>query len=246
MLDRFSDQASLYARYRIDYPAALYEWLLLRVSGRSHAWDCATGNGQVALVLAGHFAQVTATDISAAQLAEAPRQPNITYQLAPAEHAPLADAAVDLVTVGQAVHWFEPGAFNREVLRVLRPGGVVAEWGYGLVQVSAGLDSLIRRFYAETMRPYWDENRWHIDDEYARLPFPFADVEYAHFTEARRWTAEHFLNYLRTWSSVVKYRKQHGQDAVLLLADELTKVWGPEEQEVRFQVFVRLGRKMPE
>ncbi|TYZ07443.1 class I SAM-dependent methyltransferase [Hymenobacter lutimineralis] len=242
MLDRFSDQASLYARYRIDYPAALYEWLLPRVSGRAHAWDCATGNGQVAVVLARHFAHVTATDISAAQLAEAPRLPNITYQLAPAEQSALPTQSVDVVTVGQAVHWFEPEAFNQEVRRVLRPGGVVAEWGYGLVQVRADLDPLIRRFYAETMRPYWDENRWHIDDEYTRLPFPFAAVEYAHFTESRRWTAGHFLNYLRTWSSVVKYQKQHGQDAVLLLADDLTRIWGEEEREVRFPVFVRLGR----
>ena len=42
-LDRFSAQAADYARYRIGYPTALYDWLLPQVTGCEHAWDCATG-----------------------------------------------------------------------------------------------------------------------------------------------------------------------------------------------------------
>jgi SAM-dependent methyltransferase len=240
MLDRFSAQAAQYARYRIDYPAELYEFLLSHTAQRQQAWDCATGNGQVAAVLATHFRHVEATDISAAQLEQAAQQPNITYQKAAAEHTPFA-ATFDLITVAQAVHWFDADAFNQEVRRVARPGATVAEWGYGLVQVHETLDPLIRQFYAETMRPYWDENRWHIDDEYARIPFPFEAVQHARFEVRRQWSAEWFLNYLRTWSSVVKYEKQHGQDPVLLVADELTQLWGAQEREVTFPVFLRLG-----
>ena len=242
MLDRFSTQAALYARYRIDYPSELYEFLLVHTPRRGQAWDCATGNGQVAVVLAGHFQHVAATDISAAQLAQAPVRPNITYQVSAAEHTSMADASVDLITVGQAVHWFDAAAFNQEVRRVARPGATVAEWGYGLVEVHEVLDQLIRQFYAETMQPYWDENRWHIDDEYGRIPFPFEAVRHAQFRVRRQWSAEWFLNYLRTWSSVVKYEKQHGQDPVLLIAGQLTQLWGPQEREVRFPVFLRLGR----
>ena len=243
MLDRFSTQADLYARYRIDYPPELYEWLLPRVPGRQQAWDCATGNGQVAAELARHFAYVEATDISAAQLAQAPPLANVTYQQAPAEHPPFAPATFDLITVAQALHWVNVEAFNHEVHRVLRPGGVIAEWGYGLVQLyHVALDTLIRTFYADTMRPYWDENRWHIDDEYARLPFPFVAAEQARFVVRRQWPAAWFLNYLRTWSSVVKYEKQYGQDPVAALADELTRLWGEGEREVTFPVFLRAGR----
>lgn len=242
-LDRFSSQAELYARYRIDYPPELYQWLLPQVPGRERAWDCATGNGQVALVLAEHFRQVEATDLSASQLAQAPTRPNITYQPSTAEHTPFPASHFDLITVAQALHWFELAAFNQEVKRLLRPGGVVAEWGYGLVQAGPELDPLIREFYAGTMRPYWDENRWHIDDEYARLPFPFAGVQQARFAVRRQWSAEWFLNYLRTWSSVVKYEKQHGQDPVLGIAEELTRLWGPGERTIEFPVFARMGRK---
>ncbi|RPD47614.1 class I SAM-dependent methyltransferase [Hymenobacter sediminis] len=242
-LDRFSSQAELYARYRIDYPAELYQWLLPQVPQHERAWDCATGNGQVALVLAEHFQQVEATDLSTSQLAQAPSRSNVTYQPSAAEHTPFPESYFDLITVAQALHWFDMEAFNEEVRRLLRPGGVVAEWGYGLVQVGPELNPLIREFYAGTMRPYWDENRWHIDDEYARLPFPFVGVQQARFAVRRQWSAEWFLNYLRTWSSVVKYEKQHGHDPVSLIAEELTRLWGPGERPIEFPVFARLGRK---
>jgi len=241
-LDRFSAQAELYARYRIDYPAELYDWLLPQVSGRERAWDCATGNGQVAAVLARHFQQVEATDLSAAQLEKAMPQPNIRYQVARAEHTEFPAQHFDLITVAQAVHWFNAEAYHREVRRVARPGAVLAEWGYNLVQLNEEpLDELLRRFHDDTLRPYWDDNRWHITDEYSRIPFPFARVQRAHFEVRRRWSAEWFLNYLRTWSAVANYRKEHHQDAVLLIEDELKRHWGAGERELRFPIFARAG-----
>ncbi|WP_045687333.1 class I SAM-dependent methyltransferase [Hymenobacter sp. AT01-02] len=241
MLDRFSSQADLYAQYRIDYPAELYDWLLPQVDHHNQAWDCATGNGQVAAVLAQHFRQVEATDISQAQLDKAAAHPNIHYHITPAEHTPFAPASFDLITVAQAVHWFEPDAFVDEVRRVARPGGTVAEWGYGLVQVSPEIDPLIRKFHDETMGPYWDPNRQHITNEYAHLPFPFAKVQHKRFAVRRQWSAEWMLNYLRTWSSVAKYQKQHDQDPVAKLAAELSQRWGSAERPVVFPVFLRLG-----
>ena len=241
-LDRFSAQAADYARYRIDYPAELYEWLLPQVAACERAWDCATGNGQVAVVLADKFIRVDATDLSANQLVQAAPRPNIHYQTARAEHTPFPDQRFDLITVAQAVHWFEPAAYHAEVRRVARPGAVLAEWGYGLVQISLDIDPLIRHFHDATMGPYWDANRWHIDDEYARIPFPFAGVRHAHFAVRRQWSAEWFLQYLRTWSSVAKYRQERGEDAVALIAGELTQWWGAGEREVVFPVFARAGR----
>ena len=241
-LDRFSAQAAEYARYRIDYPAALYDWLLPQVPGRERAWDCATGNGQVASVLAEHFVRVNATDLSASQLVQAAPCPNVYYQTARAEHTPFPAQRFDLITVAQAVHWFEPEAYHAEVRRVARPGAVLAEWGYGLVHISPEIDPLIQHFYRVTMGPYWDANRWHLDDEYARIPFPFAKVRRAHFAVRRQWSAEWFLQYLRTWSSVAKYQQERGEDAVDLIAAAVARCWGPGEREVQFPVFIRAGR----
>ncbi|NML65329.1 class I SAM-dependent methyltransferase [Hymenobacter sp. RP-2-7] len=242
-LDRFSAQAALYARYRISYPPALYAWLLPQVAGRQRAWDCATGNGQVAAALAPFFEKIEATDLSANQLAQAPALPNVRYQVAPAEHAPFADHSFDLVTVGQAVHWFEPAAWHQEVRRVARPGATLAEWGYGLAHTGEpALDALIQHFHDETLGPYWDENRWHVIDEYARLPFPFANIQQARFPVGRHWSAAWFLDYLRTWSAVVKYGQQHaGADVVAEVAPELVRLWGTGEREVLFPVFARAG-----
>lgn len=242
-LDRFSAQASLYARYRIDYPEELYDWLLARVPGRERAWDCATGNGQVAVVLADHFQEVDATDLSEQQLTQAAPHPRVHYQRGYAEHAPFPAAYFDLVTVAQAVHWFDPGAYHREVCRVARPSAVLAEWGYNLIQTdNTALDALLRRFHTDTLGPYWDANRWHVLDEYARIPFPFAGVQHARFAVRRHWSAQWLLEYLRTWSAVANYERQQGEDAVALVADELRQLWGTGERPVTFPVFARAGQ----
>jgi hypothetical protein len=118
---------------------------------------------------------------------------------------------------------------------------VLAEWGYGLIQVGPEIDAVVEHFYRYTMGPYWDANRWHIDDEYARIPFPFAEVQRARFAAPRQWTAEWFLQYLRTWSSVAKYQQARGEDPVQLIAAEVTQHW-PAGGQVVFPVFARAGR----
>ncbi|HZY41089.1 MAG TPA: hypothetical protein VFF59_03725 [Anaerolineae bacterium] len=41
--DNFSKQADRYARYRPQYPAALYEWIAAIAPGHDRVWDCGTG-----------------------------------------------------------------------------------------------------------------------------------------------------------------------------------------------------------
>lgn len=241
-IDRFSDHADLYAQYRIDYPDELYKFVLRSVPNRTAAWDCATGNGQVAGALANQFTQVEATDISETQLLLAVQKPNIHYQISPAERTPFADHAFDLVTVAQALHWFDVDAFHREVRRIAKPGGVIAEWGYGLVHISDDLDPLVLDFYRNRIGPYWDPQRRHIDDQYATLPFPFADVQRAEFIVRRQWSLERFLNYLRTWSAVRQYIHENEEDPVTGLGEELVTRWGEGDRDVWFPVFLRMGR----
>ena len=241
-LDRFSAQAASYAQYRIDYPAALYDWLLPRVPGRERAWDCATGNGQVAVALAGHFQEVAATDLSDNQLRQAAPRPNIHYQPARAEHTDFPAAHFDLITVAQAAHWFNAAAYHREVRRVARPGTVLAEWGYNLLSTDdEELDELIRHFHDVDLAEHWDEHRWHLTDEYSRIPFPFAKVQRAHFEVVRQWSVGWLLGYLRTWSAVQNYRRARHADIVAELEPALRKLWGEEERQVRFPVFARAG-----
>lgn len=118
----FATEAAEYAHLRPTYPDNLFEFLATIVVSRNIAWDCATGNGQAATHLARHFGQVIATDESGEMIAQAPRDPKITYWVAEAEDCDIEDHLVDLVTVASAIHWFDLDRFYAEVRRVVKPG----------------------------------------------------------------------------------------------------------------------------
>ncbi|MEX2155506.1 MAG: class I SAM-dependent methyltransferase [Gemmatimonadales bacterium] len=81
--DHFSGVSAAYAAFRPHYPEALFTFLAQAAPARQAAWDCGTGSGQAALGLARHFARVTATDASDAQIAHATPHARITYRVAP-------------------------------------------------------------------------------------------------------------------------------------------------------------------
>ena len=115
MKDNFSKQSAGYSLYRPRYPKELFEYIVSFVPYRKMAWDAGTGNGQTAAELAGYFEKVFATDISTQQLEKASLQSNIIYAPEPAENISLAAGGVNLVTVSQALHWFDPEKFYSEV-----------------------------------------------------------------------------------------------------------------------------------
>jgi ubiquinone/menaquinone biosynthesis C-methylase UbiE len=136
--DHFSRLAAQYSAFRPAYPPAIYDYLGQLCHERQSAWDCACGNGQAALALAERFQAVIATDASPQQLAAAPAHANVTYRVARAEESGIESQSVDLVTVAQALHWFDLDPFYGEVQRVLKPSGVLAVWTYGPLHVEGG------------------------------------------------------------------------------------------------------------
>ncbi len=85
MKDNFSSQSGNYAKYRPGYPSDVYKFIKKNLSSYNRAWDCGTGNGQVAAELSAFFTKVEATDISANQLKNAINKENIHYSMQPAE-----------------------------------------------------------------------------------------------------------------------------------------------------------------
>ncbi|KAJ6378034.1 hypothetical protein OIU78_028294 [Salix suchowensis] len=84
--------------------------------------------------------------------------------------------SVDLVTVAQAVHWFDLPRFYSLVARLLRkPGGVLAVWCYNGAAVSPAFDSALKRFHDSTL-PFWHADAQLVFEGYKRLPFPFESV----------------------------------------------------------------------
>lgn len=242
--DHFSSASDRYAAYRPDYPATLFAWLASVSPAHATAWDCATGSGQAALGLAPHFRRVVATDASAEQIRHAAAHPGVDYRVAPAESSGLADRSVDLVTVAQAAHWFDLPRFYAEAARVLQPGGVLAIWGYGRLTLPGPLDPPFRRFYAETVGPWWPPERALVDDAYRGLEFPFAELVPPAFEIEVEWDLVRLLDYVSTWSAVGRYRAAQGSDPLPALMAELEPLWGKptDVRRLAWPLFLRAGR----
>lgn len=227
--DHFSANSADYAAYRPSYPAELFAWLASRAPGREGgqqvAWDCATGSGQAALGLAPHFQSVVATDASADQIDQARPHAGVTYRVARAEASGLPPASVDLVCVAQAAHWFDLPAFHAEVKRVLRPGGVLALWCYGRLQIEPALDEVIEDFYNGVLGPFWPPERRHVEAGYRDMAFPYTELPVPAFAMEADWNLDPLMGYFATWSAVKAYRQAHGRDPLPDLRARLASVW---------------------
>lgn len=239
--DHFSRDAKGYAEFRPNYPAELFAWLASVSPGRALAWDAGTGNGQAAVGLAAHFERVLATDPSEQQVAQAVPHQRVEYRLA-AETAGLDAESADLVTVAQALHWFDRAKFWTEAKRVLRPGGIVAVWCYELQRVSPDLDRIINRFYRDTVGAWWTPERRLVEEGYRTVEFPFSELTVPRFSMTTEWTVAHQVGYLGTWSAVGRYREETGADPIPEVEALLEPVWGDQVRRVEWPLSVRAGR----
>jgi ubiquinone/menaquinone biosynthesis C-methylase UbiE len=243
--DHFSASASHYASFRPGYPPGLFAWLASVAPDRRCAWDCGTGSGQAAVPLAARFAHVVATDPSVAQLANARRDRRVQYAAMAAERCALANGSVSLVTVAQALHWFDQPTFYSEARRVLVARGIVAVWSYGLLTLhDPTLDEVVRRFHGEAMEPYWPAERRMVDEGYRSLALPFERVEAPPFAMTADWTLDRLAGYLSTWSAVQRARAVTGADPVPTVMESLREAWGdrPATRRVEWPMSIHVGR----
>ncbi len=243
--DHFSDISSNYNLFRPRYPSALFEFLDSICSEKKLAWDCATGNGQAAFSLAQHFEMVIATDASEEQINQAEQHPRVTYQVATAENSKLPDHSVNLITVAQALHWFDMPAFYAEAKRILKPGGLLAVWTYDLLKLEIHeLEPLIENFYHNVVGPYWPPQRKLVEDRYHTIDFPFEEMEVPKFKIESAMVLEELAGYLRTWSATQRYQKEHGVDPVIDLEKDLARDWDEPEFPitVEWPITMRVGK----
>ncbi|XAR68435.1 Trans-aconitate 3-methyltransferase [Bertholletia excelsa] len=259
MADLFHKQANHYAETRPSYPEELFQFIASKTPLHDVVWDVGTGSGQAAKSLAGIYKNVVATDTSQKQLDFAPKLPNIRYQCTPPTislnqltQIVGAESTVDLVTIAQALHWFDLPTFYHQVKHVLKkPHGVIAAWCYTVPEVNEAVDSVFRPFYAVDSKDYWDPARQLVNEKYRSIEFPFEPVVGAEHTGPFEFKTERLMDldgyftYIRSWSAY-QTAKEKG---VELLRDDVVenfkRAWsedGDEVKVVKFPIHLKIGK----
>jgi len=179
------------------------------------------------VALAEVFGRVIATDASEKQIGSAEACARVEYRVAPAETSGLETNSVDLITVAQALHWFDLERFYAETRRVSKPGGVLAAWAYQLATVSPEIDAVVNHYYSDVVGPFWPEERALVE-KFEELAFPYPEIKAPPFEMVAEWNAAHLIGYLRTWSATQGFMAANQRDPLEEIEGELRTVWGNE------------------
>lgn len=229
--------AEQYSTRRPDYPHDLMKWLATVAPSTARAWDAGTGSGQVAVGLADHFDHVTASDANAELLACAKQHQRIDYRRWRSEAPKLVDGSVDLVTSAMAAHWFETDRFYEEARRVLRPGGVIAIFGFYFFEIDDGIGDLVKQWH-HNFAALMPEPLQVLSQGYERMPFPFSPIDTPDFALEATWTIDQMCRFIDQWV-IVKHAREAGLEPMDALEPTLRRRWGNRQRRVRWPIFMR-------
>jgi SAM-dependent methyltransferase len=182
---RFSSRVNDYLNYRPGYPSAVLEILRCNcgLTPASVVADIGSGTGFLTELFLRHGNPVLAVEPNPEMRAAA--ELLLAYYAgfhsvpATAEATTLADNTIDVITAGQAFHWFDRVSARREFERILRPEGwVVLIWNERETETSA----FLRAYEALLL---------HFSTDYAQVDHRRIDeVVLAEFFRPDRFTLE--------------------------------------------------------
>jgi len=137
----FSGRVKNYIKYRPTYPSALIDLLTEKcaLTPASVIADIGSGTGMLTELFLQNGNPVYAVEPNAEMRSAAEkllgRYPNFTSVDATAESSTIRSHSVDIVTAGQAFHWFKVEATRVEFQRILKPSGwIVLVWNLPRVE----------------------------------------------------------------------------------------------------------------
>lgn len=125
----FSGKQQYYDDFRPSYPAEAIDFIRKRIGENAVVADIGSGTGKLAALLAGHASRLYAVEPNADMRRilrhRTAELPQVHLIAATAESLPLPNHSVDVITVGEAYHWFDNEQTRAEFRRILKPGGHV-------------------------------------------------------------------------------------------------------------------------
>ncbi len=214
---RFSNRVTDHVKYRPGYPAELLE-LLVAETGLSQASvvaDAGSGTGILSALLLDSGCQVAGVEPNREmrEAAETLIGDRVGFWSidGSAEDTTLAAASVDLVTAGQAFHWFDEKLARKEFKRILKPGGhVVLVWNQRKTDCGAFSEAYDALLHAHAC-DYAQVDHRNVDD--ARIRAFFAPAEYQSAQFANRQHLDWEGLYGRALSSSYVPAQDHPQHA---------------------------------
>ncbi|OED43115.1 hypothetical protein AB833_04465 [Chromatiales bacterium (ex Bugula neritina AB1)] len=206
---RFSDRVSNYVKYRPSYPANLIETLKTEcnLSKGSCIADIGSGTGKLSeLFLPDEFCvYAVEPNKEMREAAETLFKIDNNFRSVAGESSKttLADNSVDLVTVAQAFHWFDPFEAKKEFKRILKPGGHIA-----LIWNNRNTSSPFQEDYDQILTrhapDYAKSSHRNISDkEIADFFFPQICREFS-FTYSQKFDLQGFLGRMNSASYTPK------------------------------------------
>ncbi|KAG2378903.1 hypothetical protein C9374_008051 [Naegleria lovaniensis] len=135
----------------------------------------------------------------------------------------------DLIVSSASLHWFDFEKFFKSVDKVLKKGGLLVSWCYGLhtFENEQAQKTLLEFYHSDLLKDCWTSRRYHIDTEYKHIPhIPYPqNKEYITYTITSKVTLDQYIGFISTWSSLHLFMEQHGKEKYQdLLGDFRTKM----------------------
>jgi hypothetical protein len=149
---------------------------------------------------------------------------------------------VNLITVSQALHWFDFEKFYAEVKRVAAGNAFIAVWAYSLLKIDESIDQIIHDYHFNFLGNYWDAERKYVDDEYKSIPFPFEKIKTPPFSIEKYWSLKELDGYFNTWSALQKFVTEKDYNPVPVLINKIQTHWGTSgKRKIIFPIHLLLG-----
>ena len=240
----FEKNSDLYREYRPLYPDSLVDYLVSLLEKKCVALDVGCGTGQLTQFLAAYFDTVYGIDRSEQQIKYAVQTPNIEYLVCFAENIKIPSNRVDLITVGQAAHWFDLDLFYEEVRRLAKENSLIGLVSYGIVEMPPRLQKRFKLFYYDELKSFWPKERRLVEEGYSSIIFPFEELKSPNISMEESWDLSQFLGYVRTWSAVKNCLELGSISTVMDFLNDISTLWGDGKDRYifRWKLNIRLGR----